>query len=395
MSVETTKSEVISLKEIINLLFKRKILILIITMITTTVLIGLSLLFNLQVERIEFDFTIMFEEKENHILPSGTKFYINEYITLSEIEDIIASNDKFQRLNANQIAGNVRIDVDEVINYTLSFRLRDFGSSSLASSFADVIFQNIGKDVFLSTDSIIFNNDLDSFILEDSLDFDVILSRIEEMKNEIITIYENLIANSTIMLTYEGITLRESLDELTRFFIIHPLNRAITLVRQGRFVRTQSIVDTLEERLRLEETKLADNQEQITNLINIMNSMPSNNLHVYVLNGLVETNLEINQNIRVINDLLENGAIIPNQTEHADFLRVFYSYLEVITIHTNRVNMFNVNQMNDQILYFIAEQHNISGGFSLPLVVISGLILGFVISTTVAIILETKKGNVK
>ena len=116
------REEGMSLGEVFSLMFKKKLILLIITLaVAAVMMVGLLALYNPSKRKLDIEFTYEKTTLANGYYADGKVFRMNDIISLENIENVIASDDKYSVLDAQDIyeAASLEeiIEKDEAENY--------------------------------------------------------------------------------------------------------------------------------------------------------------------------------------------------------------------------------------------------------------------------------------
>lgn len=420
--MEEKEEDGISLGEIIHVLFKRKWLLLAITLIITLIgVVFVQFLYNPSKVEYQATFEIKFPDaykKENddtRHYPDGTEFLYQELISLDNLKKAQAKDDSFSNINVEKMKKNNAVSIQEyetVINdepvkmqiYTIYMQKSYFSSSEQAVNYFTTLI-DIPVEIILEKSKSI---DYDRFLKQfDSLDdyaaqMDILISQRDliiqgytQLINSYSTAHSVTLKNGTVK------TISEAQSEIESYFTRYDLSAMKSEVELNGYVYPDSeFLITVQNRLADLNRDLEKNNRKLESLQEQIKSLSNVEGQTIIIQGLVseiskvtEANAEIETKIKDYNRYL-NASQEPDYAEKlASFdsrMRTHYSKLQEFTELYAAFNN-EIYETNTKSLVSAGSIITEKGGFSIRIALVIFLVIGFILAGCLNLCLDLPK----
>lgn len=413
MSEDQTKNE-LSLGYILNILYKRKIVLVATTFI---VLILSTLLFQLYDRGNVYynaEYTYQFPGIENEMYPNNTSFLAQKVTSLEVLEEVKNTDKKYEKIDVQSISKskkNISLSryiqknqITERIEYGFHLKIskKYFKNKKLAEDFMKDLILVSYNEAWESIDSIPLDNMyLDRFISVDS--YDEQLKYLFEQRNRIITNYSELIEkfgdknlNGKKISDYRE-TVKLCLTDLLYDLLLQELN-------QNKYIKNIDVLmnnykaqkSSLKKEQQLNEKKINLLNDEIEKIQNPTGSISFDSFYKEIA-LLTMRNVEIADQITKLQikiDLKDGEQ--PGKEIFEKSINNIYEEVNVLSNLLNK-NIKEVYKIETNLIYIVENNESKiiteTGGIGLIISIIVSGIFGFAIACGVVYILEKKEKN--
>ena len=242
--MEISQNDGLSLLDIIKLIWKRKILVGIITLIVLIISLLLILFwYNPNNATYQADFELTFSGSDQDIYPTGKKFNYRDIVSLDRLNKIKQSNSKYSKINIDKLydENNIRIsrlassDITKISNnYSIVIADSGINDEKVIKDFISDLLKDVTNEIIVDVNSISYTYNF-SGIDNYSLYTDV-LNFLIYQKDIIINAYENLILTYGESYSIDGTTLNAKLSTINNTIKNLSLDGLLSIAEQNRYV---------------------------------------------------------------------------------------------------------------------------------------------------------------
>lgn len=407
--------EGISLGELFSIVWKRKIIISIITAGVTLLLVLVMLLFvNPSRSSYETTFELDFVGIDNNQYPSGKNFDYRNIISEQNIQ-MALDELKYTYLSAEDFekdAITIKVDNDTDSNYqtyVISIKQNVFNNKEHADEFVSCIISQEYEKVLANFESLPFFTALNA--AKESSTFDQQVLLLIQQYETIVINYEELLLNYGDQIV-DGKNISLYLKEFEIQFNLSTLENLLLKLQEGYFVKNYT--DNLAG-LELTKTSLQIQKNNIANTISILkaqrdellSSGSTNYPEIADYNTIIIEytlqEIEIDKQLSSVDNKINNGDYTKMTTEQKEIYDLFVSEIEnnqtKLQNYSETLKSVSTELFNEFTVVLIPDKDisNSTGSISLILIVVLGAMLGGGISSVsfIAIDLNKNKKNNK
>ena len=381
--------------DLINIIFKRKILLTAITLIITilgTILLGV--VYNNYNANYTTSFVLDYPGSANLVLPDGSNLKYTEFISESSLKKVKNNNSKYENIDVEALALSDDISISQEIVttsannkdtvYTISIKAKYFPNKEIAKAF----LKDLSTLPINNVKEMVKNTVHDGYLTayESSISFDNKLAFLEAQKNYLLSAYDNdVLTLGNISVNNNSFSGHKTAVE--NYFLINSLDLLISeFEREGYAPKNQALASSYQSEIDALETQKASN-EAIIKEIRTEIGKPE-----YADKQIDST--------RIL-ELLEENALIAKKLEglkiKLDYAKGVTTNKEAFDSFTSKVNDFyenirdftdkyvqNVNSVYEQLSTITFENSSIikeKGGMSIPVAGIASFLVGFIVAS--------------
>lgn len=407
--MEISQNDGLSLLDIIKLIWKRKILVGIITLIVLIISLMLILFwYNPNNATYQADFELTFSGSDQDIYPTGKKFNYRDIVSLDRLNKIKQSNSKYSKINIDKLydENNIRIsrlassDITKISNnYSIVIADSGINDEKVIKDFISDLLKDVTNEIIVDVNSISYTYNF-SGIDNYSLYTDV-LNFLIYQKDIIINAYENLILTYGESYSIDGTTLNAKLSTINNTIKNLSLDGLLSMAEQNRYVidsqdveNYNSLIATrISSLLRIKEKNdlIIDSYSTLGSLIvyeDIQQRIAQNASIVLQLRNLLNSYNETNYSFT------NEDILAPSLPSEEYKLSIESVYKEINDLVIDLEN--DVKAMGSDSLILNFESNSIvekSGTINIFIAIVAGLVLGLILGSVVVLIIDIPRLN--
>lgn len=407
--MEISQNDGLSLLDIIKLIWKRKILVVIITLIVLIISLMLILFwYNPNNATYQADFELTFSGSDQDIYPTGKKFNYRDIVSLDRLNKIKQSNSKYSKINIDKLydENNIRIsrlassDITKISNnYSIVIADSGINDEKVIKDFISDLLKDVTNEIIVDVNSISYTYNF-SGIDNYSLYTDV-LNFLIYQKDIIINAYENLILTYGESYSIDGTTLNAKLSTINNTIKNLSLDGLLSIAEQNRYVidsqdveNYNSLIATrISSLLRIKEKNdlIIDSYSTLGSLIvyeDIQQRIAQNASIVLQLRNLLNSYNETNYSFT------NEDILAPSLPSEEYKLTIESVYKEINDLAIDLEN--DVKAMGSDSLILNFESNSIvekSGTINIFIAIVAGLVLGLILGSVVVLIIDIPRLN--
>lgn len=397
----------LKLTELLGLLWKQKIIISIITAITTLVIILMVIfIYNPTKTSYVSDFDLTFSGSEVDMYPNGEVFNFRDIVSLNNLQTVKNSNEKYSNIDINKIYRQngiqiTRTNIEKPSEYHLVLSGTRVNDAALMEEFVSDLLLLVVTRIEDTTKSMELLSEVEKF---DSYDvYSSGIRYLSEQSKKIVANYEALIEKFGPNYVVDGVTLRSQLNNANAIIQSLYLNSLLSEAESARYVKNEEALKQYKITTKNRVSELLRLKHENDLMIAQYNSIGSGSINfTEQMEKIVIENAGI---ILEIESLLNNFDSTQNvyTFDDSDILDASIASEEYIT----RVNAAS-NQLKDltrsldkstEHIYHSSIVLNYSlnsivdkqGGINPIFAAVSGIILGIVFGSIVGLCIELPK----
>ncbi len=407
--MEISQNDGLSLLDIIKLIWKRKILVGIITLIVLIISLMLILFwYNPNNATYQADFELTFSGSDQDIYPTGKKFNYRDIVSLDRLNKIKQSNSKYSKINIDKLydENNIRIsrlassDITKISNnYSIVIADSGINDEKVIKDFISDLLKDVTNEIIVDVNSISYTYNF-SGVDNYSLYTDV-LNFLIYQKDIIINAYENLILTYGESYSIDGTTLNAKLSTINNTIKNLSLDGLLSMAEQNRYVidsqdveNYNSLIATrISSLLRIKEKNdlIIDSYSTLGSLIvyeDIQQRIAQNASIVLQLRNLLNSYNETNYSFT------NEDILAPSLPSEEYKLSIESVYKEINDLVIDLEN--DVKAMGSDSLILNFESNSIvekSGTINIFIAIVAGLVLGLILGSVVVLIIDIPRLN--
>ena len=407
--MEISQNNGLSLLDIIKLIWKRKILVGIITLIVLIISLMLILFwYNPNNATYQADFELTFSGSDQDIYPTGKKFNYRDIVSLDRLNKIKQSNSKYSKINIDKLydENNIRIsrlassDITKISNnYSIVIADSGINDEKVIKDFISDLLKDVTNEIIVDVNSISYTYNF-SGVDNYSLYTDV-LNFLIYQKDIIINAYENLILTYGESYSIDGTTLNAKLSTINNTIKNLSLDGLLSIAEQNRYVidsqdveNYNSLIATrISSLLRIKEKNdlIIDSYSTLGSLIvyeDIQQRIAQNASIVLQLRNLLNSYNETNYSFT------NEDILAPSLPSEEYKLSIESVYKEINDLVIDLEN--DVKAMGSDSLILNFESNSIvekSGTINIFIAIVAGLVLGVILGSVVVLIIDIPRLN--
>ena len=419
---EFEQEEGISLVSIIKVMFRRKLLLLCVT-IGVGLVLTIAILFGYN--KIKTNYSAEFTYSEPNLMEGkyvdGASFNYNSLITKANLLEIKNSNDKFKSVNVDKLLDNNAISINakyteaeepKLISYTINASSKYFSSNNQAKEFVKSIVETATR---INSDKILhlnFSNYFESYDAADTLDVKLnYLKKQYELINkqylDLIELYSNYVLKSSsksLMSYYSSFSSTFFLTDYSVDTLYSSLLNNVYVLDYD--TRKDEYVDYARTYKALYETnqkKINEYKKIITDLLAVLPDAKKDSLDISMYNtelsNAVLENIDYEKMVEYYDNVLLIDPTDPNyesfNKESHDFEKKLDSSKKKLQEQTDIFEDLYIEVLNDNNNAYYLNSNVIkeNGNIKTPIAIIASLALGFIIGCVVNLVLDYNKIN--
>ena len=404
------EDEGVSLGEIFHTIWKRKILLGIITVVTTVILVLLvAFIYNPSKKVYESRFELNFAGSDSNTYPTGRTFNYKNIVSKEKIQKVIDSDKKYSFLDAEKIIENNNITISRENNdndnaYVITIKGLRKGNTNLYRSFVSDLVNLTYAEIENDINQINYVNELDIYNTYKTYDQSLVFlqNQFEGLNEK----YNALLSEYKDSYVVNGRNLKSYVTEIDAYFSTSNFSSLLSIANKNNYVfnidEYNKYVES--ESISLEKTYF-ENKSRINNLKDTYDELSKNGNYGESLKSigdliaeLVDENSIIENKLKDMGYYLNGNEFIINNsnvspTVNQEFnmnvqksynkLHDFYQVYEdnVKEIYHNKTNLsFEKNSIIEE-----------NGTISLAIVVVGGIVIGLILGGVIILIIEHNK----
>ncbi len=423
MEENKREDEGISLIELIHIIFRRKWILLGVTLgIFILSIVFSSVILNRNKEYYSVTFSLEYPESSNYKYPDGTSFNYRKIISYDNLVIAKESNQKYKNLDVDSLFETNSIQIAELTKtvngntvpsgeYTLAAKAKYFNSRDVAKEF----LRDLTNVPIVKVNEIIANLDYDSNLSNYS-NSTVYKSQIDYLiaqRDFIINGYNNLINYFSSGLMVSSIkddnnktkTLKEYLSEVEIYFDNNKIDSLKSELDANGYVKDDSYLETivLQRDLLIQEKdvnakKINALTLQLKNLVSEVYSGSSLNPAYESFNTqiaeLTTRNVELDSQIELLNKYINESGNV-STFDKLEFEAKLDNYYKALVEFTNTYKSVvqATYKENSIVNYHYNSIVILEGSVKTLYVAILGLVGGFVVASVIILIMDLPKYN--
>ncbi len=398
------KSKELTFIDLINIIFKRKILFATITLLITilgTVILGVF--YNNSNAYYTTSFTLDYPGIENLTLPDGSNLKYTNFISQSSLEKVKKSNNSYANIDVKALAlsDDISISQEIITNsankkdtvYTITIKAKYFPNKEVAKSFLKDLSTLPIVSVKEMVKNTVHNGYLNAY--NSSLSTDNKLAFLEAQKTYLLEAYDTTIT-SLGNISVNNKSLIAHKQDVENYFAINSLELLISEFEiNGYAPKNEALAKSYQLKINALLNKKSSNEAIIEGIrAELGNPAYSNKQFDSTrILEILEENALIEKKIEILGRALSYAKGEKPEEEYTAFeakLKDFYFNLDK---YTNEYTQ-NINSIYEQLSSITFEKSSIikeKGGISIPIAGGASFIVGFIISSCVILILNAIK----
>lgn len=411
------KEDGISLGEIFHVIFIKKWILLITTVLVMLIgVIFVQVLYNPSKVEYVSSFEIHYPNSDTARYPDGSDFLYKEFVSLENLQRAKNQKESFSSINIEKLQKDFSIKEEKItINdvptstgqYTATVLKKYFASSEQAADFFRVLMTIPVNDIKDKSKAIEYDRFLKQFGFMG--DYISQVDLLIKQKNMIISGYEAMLTeySNAIAIDIEGQrkTINEAQNEIEGYFSFYDLESMKKEVELNGYINPESDflvnikneIETLTRTKEENKKKIDALYQQIAHLRETLDGTVTDVAFQAIftqISDLAQRNIEIEHLIEVVYQAYLNGT---SQEGYSTKLNAFQERLEQ---HYNKLQEFTkdyekfneaIYEQNTKLLFennsIIMEQ----GGFNILLALVLFLVIGFILGSCINLALDLPK----
>lgn len=402
--MENTSKE-LTFIDLLEIIFKRKVLLAAITLIITvlgTLLLGV--VYSNNRAQYSTSFIIEYPGDTALILPDGSDLKYTEFISEKSLTKVKNSNANYKNVDVKSITmyNDVSISKEIVetskdINnnlYTITIKAKYFPNSEIAKSF----IKDLATLPIIEIKEMIKNTLHDSYLkaYDESTSFDNKLSLLHLQKNYILSCYSSTI--STVgNVTLNGKLITAYKQDIENFFLFNSLDLLIDeLNREGYSPKNEILAASYQAEIDSLTIKLQTNQAVIDAIRLELGKEEYENKEVSVskIAELLEENVRISEELNSLNKKLKYAkGELSNTEKYLVFeanVNKFYTQLRAFT-NEYKENIGNIYEQLSSVSFEKSSIVSSSGRISIAISGALSFVIGFILASVLIVIIHFVK----
>lgn len=407
--MEISQNDGLSLLDIIKLIWKRKILVGIITLIVLIISLLLILFwYNPNNATYQSDFELTFSGSDQDIYPTGKKFNYRDIVSLDRLNKIKQSNSKYSKINIDKLydENNIRIsrlassDTTKISNsYSIVIADSGINDEKVIKDFISDLLKDVTNEIIVDVNSISYTYNF-SGVDNYSLYTDV-LNFLIYQKDIIINAYENLILTYGESYSIDGTTLNAKLSTINNTIKNLSLNGLLSMAEQNRYVIDSQDVENYNSLITTRISSLLRIKEENDLIINSYSTLGSLIVYEDVQKRIAQNASIVLQLRNLLNSYNEanysftnEDILAPSLPSEEYKLSIESVYKEINDLAIDLEN--DVKAMGSDSLILNFESNSIvekSGTINIFIAIVGGLVLGVILGSVVVLIIDIPRLN--
>lgn len=407
--MEISQNDGLSLLDIIKLIWKRKILVGIITLIVLIISLLLILFwYNPNNATYQSDFELTFSGSDQDIYPTGKKFNYRDIVSLDRLNKIKQSNSKYSKINIDKLydENNIRIsrlasnDTTKISNnYSIVIADSGINDEKVIKDFISDLLKDVTNEIIVDVNSISYTYNF-SGVDNYSLYTDV-LNFLIYQKDIIINAYENLILTYGESYSIDGTTLNAKLSTINNTIKNLSLNGLLSMAEQNRYVIDSQDVENYNSLITTRISSLLRIKEENDLIINSYSTLGSLIVYEDIQKRIAQNASIVLQLRNLLNSYNETNYSFTNEDILAPSLPSEEYKLSIESVY-KEINDLAIDLENDikamgsDSLVLNFESNSIvekSGTINIFIAIVGGLILGVILGSVVVLIIDIPRLN--
>lgn len=407
--MEISQNDGLSLLDIIKLIWKRKILVGIITLIVLIISLLLILFwYNPNNATYQSDFELTFSGSDQDIYPTGKKFNYRDIVSLDRLNKIKQSNSKYSKINIDKLydENNIRIsrlassDTTKISNnYSIVIANSGINDEKVIKDFISDLLKDVTNEIIVDVNSISYTYNF-SGVDNYSLYTDV-LNFLIYQKDIIINAYENLILTYGESYSIDGTTLNAKLSTINNTIKNLSLNGLLSMAEQNRYVIDSQDVENYNSLITTRISSLLRIKEENDLIINSYSTLGSLIVYEDIQKRIAQNASIVLQLRNLLNSYNETNysftnedILAPSLPSEEYKLTIESVYKEINDLAIDLEN--DVKAMGSDSLILNFESNSIvekSGTINIFIAIVGGLVLGVILGSVVVLIIDIPRLN--
>lgn len=407
--MEISQNNGLSLLDIIKLIWKRKILVGIITLIVLIISLLLILFwYNPNNATYQSDFELTFSGSDQDIYPTGKKFNYRDIVSLDRLNKIKQSNSKYSKINIDKLydENNIRIsrlassDTTKISNnYSIVIADSGINDEKVIKDFISDLLKDVTNEIIVDVNSISYTYNF-SGVDNYSLYTDV-LNFLIYQKDIIINAYENLILTYGESYSIDGTTLNAKLSTINNTIKNLSLNGLLSMAEQNRYVLDSQDVENYNSLITTRISSLLRIKEENDLIINSYSTLGSLIVYEDIQKRIAQNASIVLQLRNLLNSYNETNysftnedILAPSLPSEEYKLTIESVYKEINDLAIDLEN--DVKAMGSDSLILNFESNSIvekSGTINIFIAIVGGLVLGLILGSVVVLIIDIPRLN--
>lgn len=403
------KSKELTFADLLEIIFKRKILLAVITLIITIVgTLFLGVVYSNSNAYYTTSFSLDYPGSATLTMPDGSNLKYSDFISQKSLETVKKSDSKYSSIDVVSLSlyDDISISQEIVINsaerkdtvYTITVKSKYFTNKEVAKAF----LKDLSTLPINNVKEMVKNTRHDSYLnaYDNSLSFDNKLNFLETQKEYLLSAYDKTITslgdisiNNKSLSTYK--------QGVENFFMMNSLELLKSeFEREGYAPKNEELVKSYQSEIETLISKKQSN-ENIIDAIRLeigKNEYSDKQIGIDRILELLEENVIISSKIETLNTKLSYAkGEITNEQEYLAFTSKLTSFYENVDNFTNEY-VENVNTIYEQLSAITFENSSIikeRGGVSIIVAGIASFIVGLLIASFTILILNGIKKKEK
>lgn len=407
--MEISQNDGLSLLDIIKLIWKRKILVGIITLIVLIISLMLILFwYNPNNATYQSDFELTFSGSDQDIYPTGKKFNYRDIVSLDRLNKIKQSNSKYSKINIDKLydENNIRIsrlassDITKISNnYSIVIADSGINDEKVIKDFISDLLKDVTNEIIVDVNSISYTYNF-SGVDNYSLYTDV-LNFLIYQKDIIINAYENLILTYGESYSIDGTTLNAKLSTINNTIKNLSLDGLLSMAEQNRYVLDSQDVENYNSLITTRISSLLRIKEENDLIINSYSTLGSLIVYEDIQQRIAQNASIVLQLRNLLNSYNETNYSFTNEDILAPSLPSEEYKLSIESVY-KKINDLAIDLENDvkamgsDSLILNFESNSIvekSGTINIFIAIVAGLVLGLILGSVVVLIIDIPRLN--
>ena len=407
--MEISQNDGLSLLDIIKLIWKRKILVGIITLIVLIISLLLILFwYNPNNATYQSDFELTFSGSDQDIYPTGKKFNYRDIVSLDRLNKIKQSNSKYSKINIDKLydENNIRIsrlassDTTKISNnYSIVVADSGINDEKVIKDFINDLLKDVTNEIIVDVNSISYTYNF-SGVDNYSLYTDV-LNFLIYQKDIIINAYENLILTYGESYSIDGTTLNAKLSTINNTIKNLSLNGLLSMAEQNRYVIDSQDVENYNSLITTRISSLLRIKEENDLIINSYSNLGSLIVYEDIQKRIAQNASIVLQLRNLLNSYNETNYSFTNEDILAPSLPSEEYKLSIESVYKEINDLVidlenDVKAMGSDSLILNFESNSIvekSGTINIFIAIVAGLVLGLILGSVVVLIIDIPRLN--
>lgn len=407
--MEISQNDGLSLLDIIKLIWKRKILVGIITLIVLIISLLLILFwYNPNNATYQSDFELTFSGSDQDLYPTGKKFNYRDIVSLDRLNKIKQSNSKYSKINIDKLydENNIRIsrlassDTTKISNnYSIVIADSGINDEKVIKDFISDLLKDVTNEIIVDVNSISYTYNF-SGVDNYSLYTDV-LNFLIYQKDIIINAYENLILTYGESYSIDGTTLNAKLSTINNTIKNLSLNGLLSMAEQNRYVIDSQDVENYNSLITTRISSLLRIKEENDLIINSYSTLGSLIVYEDIQKRIAQNASIVLQLRNLLNSYNETNYSFTNEDILAPSLPSEEYKLSIESVYKEindlAIDLENdVKAMGSDSLILNFESNSIvekSGTINIFIAIVGGLVLGLILGSVVVLIIDIPRLN--